>query len=65
MDPEIRQAMLKLLKSPKQYAIDGESITMQSASDLIALAKKLEEDEVKDPLKRCRLFKVNTHGPAR
>lgn len=66
MDDEIKQALIDLIKGPKSYSVDGESITAQSANDVLALLKKLEESEKGNKLKkRLGLFAVRTQEAAR
>ena len=66
MDNQTKQALIDLIKSPKTYSVDGESITNQSAADLLALIKKLEQIETGNSIKkRIGLFSVKTQEAAR
>jgi len=46
---QVLEAIAKRIASPKQYVMDGESITMDSPDDLAKLIKMLKEaDEAAD-----------------
>ena len=67
MDAELKQLLARMLASPQSYSVDGESISQRSASDLLALLRKLQgEEAAKDgALKRCGFFKVSTQQAGR
>lgn len=53
----IMEAILKRMASPKQYTMDGESITTDSPDDLAKLIKLLEATE--EPKKSNSPFKIS------
>ena len=44
-DKSILEALLKRLNSPKQYTMDGESITMDTPDDIAKLIRMLKQEE--------------------
>ena len=44
-DKSILEALQKRLSSPKQYTMDGESITMDTPDDIAKLIRMLKQEE--------------------
>lgn len=44
-DKSILEALQKRLNSPKQYTMDGESITMDTPDDIAKLIRMLKQEE--------------------
>ena len=44
-DKSILEALLKRLSSPKQYSMDGESITMDTPDDIAKIIRMLKHEE--------------------
>ena len=44
-DKSILEALLKRLSSPKQYSMDGESITMDTPDDIAKLIRMLKQEQ--------------------